>query len=224
MLTTLMTWLETTKTELKHLENVSQEMVAQAHVENQALKLFYWADGEDRALRYNKNVVKAFYSAGMLLDVCSTFGELGEDLAQQKKYAKWRAAHLHNCLKSGETPQAPAPKPDEQDLDDQTEEDQLNDEPTASFSGQCNITEPELVQQPQPQPRPRAPPAVPAAAVSYDDVPSSSTSAAALSPEQMAQAQKLCKYASSALTYDDVPTAIDNLQKALHLLQTGVAK
>ena len=88
----------------------------------------------------------------------------------------------------------------------------------------AQITEPELVQQPQPQPRPRAPPAVPAAAVSYDDVPSSSTSAAALSPEQMAQAQKLCKYASSALTYDDVPTAIDNLQKALHLLQTGVAK
>jgi flagellin-specific chaperone FliS len=35
------------------------------------------------------------------------------------------------------------------------------------------------------------------------------------------KAQKYCKYASSALQYEDVPTAIDNLQKALRLLQTG---
>lgn len=34
----------------------------------------------------HRNVVKAFYSAGMLLDVCAVFGELNEDIAQQKKY------------------------------------------------------------------------------------------------------------------------------------------
>jgi vacuolar protein sorting-associated protein VTA1 len=43
----------------------------------------------------------------------------------------------------------------------------------------------------------------------------------AISPEQMAKAQKYCKYVASALNYDDVPTAIDNLQKCLKLLQTG---
>jgi hypothetical protein len=32
-----------------------------------------------------RNVVKAFYSAGMLFDVCAVFGELNEDVAQQKK-------------------------------------------------------------------------------------------------------------------------------------------
>ncbi len=32
-----------------------------------------------------RNVVKAFYSAGMLLDVCMVFGEMNEDVAQQKK-------------------------------------------------------------------------------------------------------------------------------------------
>ena len=36
---------------------------------------------------YSRNVVKAFYSAGMLLDVCAVFGELNEDVAQQKKYS-----------------------------------------------------------------------------------------------------------------------------------------
>jgi len=42
-----------------------------------------------------------------------------------------------------------------------------------------------------------------------------------LNPEQMTKAQKYCKWAGSALNYDDVPTAITNLQKALKLLQTG---
>lgn len=37
----------------------------------------------------------------------------------------------------------------------------------------------------------------------------------------MEKAQKFCKYAGSALLYDDVPTAIDNLEKALSLLKTG---
>lgn len=81
--------------------------------------------------------MKAFYTAGMLLDVCAVFGELSEEVAQQKKlvvtllrklhrtkcnflhrYAKWRAAHLHNCLNTGETPSEPAPKQDEEEVND----------------------------------------------------------------------------------------------------------
>lgn len=74
----------------------------------------------------------------MLLDVCSVFGEMNEDVAQQKKYAtlipltssikesfhplsryaKWRAAHLHNCINTGEQPSEPAPKPEEGVLND----------------------------------------------------------------------------------------------------------
>lgn len=38
---------------------------------------------------------------------------------------------------------------------------------------------------------------------------------------QMSKAQKYCKWAGSALNYDDISTAITNLQKALRLLQTG---
>lgn len=39
--------------------------------------------------------------------------------------------------------------------------------------------------------------------------------------EEIGKAQKFIKWAGSALNYDDVPTAILNLQKALHLLTTG---
>lgn len=42
-----------------------------------------------------------------------------------------------------------------------------------------------------------------------------------LRPEQIQKAQKYCKWAGSALNYDDVPEAIMNLQKALKLLTTG---
>lgn len=42
-----------------------------------------------------------------------------------------------------------------------------------------------------------------------------------LSVEQVGKAQKLIKWASSALDYDDVATSVMNLRKALHLLTTG---
>jgi len=40
-------------------------------------------------------------------------------------------------------------------------------------------------------------------------------------PEMIASVQKLCKFASSALNYEDIPTAIDNLEKALRLLKAA---
>lgn len=42
-----------------------------------------------------------------------------------------------------------------------------------------------------------------------------------LTPEDFTRAQKYCKYAGSALQYEDVATAVQNLQKALKLLTTG---
>nr|SVE83981.1 EOG090X0GPB [Daphnia pulex] len=211
----LMDWLEKTKQEMKVHETVSDEIVAQAHMENVAVKLFNWADTEDRHKRYNKNVVKAFYSAGMLFDVCAVFGELNEDVAQQKKYAKWRAAHLHNCLNSGEEPSEPAPKPDDQVINDSDNleygfsSDVKPAEP-AGHSHAHDVVRPSISVQPKPATPPSSVP-------TYVQ----ESSSVLVTPEQIVQAQKHCKYASSALTYEDVPTAIDNLQKALRVLQAG---
>ena len=80
--------------------------MAVAHVENYAMKLFVTADKQDRAGNFGKNVVKCFYSAGVLLDVMETFGELSPESAHYRKYAKMKAAYIHNCLKNGETPVA----------------------------------------------------------------------------------------------------------------------
>lgn len=44
---------------------------------------------------------------------------------------------------------------------------------------------------------------------------------APLNPEDLTKSQKYCKFANSALEYDDIATAVANLEKALKLLTTG---
>ena len=100
----LMDWLESTKKLLKDNEAITNEVAAQAHLENWALKLFLYADKNDRESNFNKSVIQSFYTAGLLYDVLTTFGELTEENVQNRKYAKWKAAYIHNCLKNGETP------------------------------------------------------------------------------------------------------------------------
>lgn len=51
-----------------------------------------------------RNVVKAFYTAGVIYDSLLTFGELSEEATDKRKYAKYKAAYIHTCLKNGETP------------------------------------------------------------------------------------------------------------------------
>jgi vacuolar protein sorting-associated protein VTA1 len=93
----LMDWLESTKKSQSGNETFVNEVVASAHVENHAMKLFLFADKEDREGRFNKNVVKAFYTSGILFDVLSVFGELTPENSHYKKYAKLKAAYIHNC-------------------------------------------------------------------------------------------------------------------------------
>jgi len=50
----MMDGLETMKKELKENEAITNEIAAQAHIENYALKLFVWADSQDRAANFGK--------------------------------------------------------------------------------------------------------------------------------------------------------------------------
>jgi vacuolar protein sorting-associated protein VTA1 len=220
-----------------------------------------------------------------LYDIITTFGELSEEAVQSRKYAKWKAAYIHNCLKSGETPHAgPMPVEGEDDLQDVAAGG--NPAPPGAMGWNANPGQqpqgpyqPQAPYQPPPpahnfqpggppahnfqpggppaqsfQPgglpaynfQPGGPPAPtanlpfhlpdppkdpepknPGGFIPYNPGSSNvaafepSQSSSSLSPELMAKAQKYCKYIQSALTYEDVPTAINNLQKCLRLLQTG---
>merc|ERR1719270_137868 len=166
------------------------------------MKLFLYADKSDRAGNFTKSVVKSFYSAGILFDVMQCFGEVTPEVAHYRKYAKMKAAYIHNCLKNGETPIA-GPLTGE---DGEQEEDGGGAcEDRGQEQGFAGGFAP-AAQPPAPTPAPTA---------------SNPGGAAALSVEQIGRVQKLCKYAISALDYQDTPTAIENLTKALQMCQTG---
>lgn len=233
-----MDWLESFKKANQDNEAITSEVVGQAHLENYALKLFQYADKNDREANFNKNVVKAFFSAGQVYDVLRVFGDLSEEAEHNRKYAKWKAAYIHNCLKNGETPIA-GPMATEGDDEFQdligggggpwvtgaagflSSPDQPG--PSTASGGTADEFDPLKLPMP-PQDPEKSPggfkPYNPADAVTpiADYEPAR---AHALSPELSAKAQKYCKWAGSALSYDDVPTAIENLQLALRLLQTG---
>ncbi|CAH1117406.1 unnamed protein product, partial [Phaedon cochleariae] len=107
----LLDWLEKTKKINADNDGLSSETTAQALIEDYALKLFQYADQQDQAEIFNKNTVKTFYTAGMLMDVLDQFGALPDDIREKRKYAKWKAAYIHNCLKAGEVPLSGPPKP-----------------------------------------------------------------------------------------------------------------
>lgn len=228
----LMDYVENQKSTLKtnpeHNETVASDIAGYAVVESMAMKLFTWADSQDRACNFNKSVVKSFYTSSILFDVLEVFDEpMSDDSKTQRKYARWKATYIHNCLKNNETP-VPGPIGG---LD--TEEDQGGEETSHNYDndfastshggGQQNMSTNVAPSQPvipdisaQPKPAPRSAPAP--QVETYND-PSASGSTSTLSPQSRMEAEKLCKYAASALQYDDVSTAIQNLEKCLRILR-----
>jgi len=240
----LMDWLEATKKANTQNESLTNEVVAQAHLENYAFKLFSYADQQDRASNFGKNVVKAFYTAGMIYDILLLFGEASDESQKNSKYAKWKAAYIHNCLKNGETPIAgPMNEEGNEEEDElanlanstpaepqQPEASSSQPQPSPSQSGpstsvNANIGFPPFQTPPAATPqatKPRTPDQFqPYSGAAVPLVQAATPGNVILTGEQMIKAQKYCKWAGSSLSYDDVKAAIENLQKALHLLQTG---
>ncbi|XP_062323762.1 vacuolar protein sorting-associated protein VTA1 homolog [Osmerus eperlanus] len=268
----LMDQLETMKKELHDSESITQEVVGNAHIENYALKMFLYADNEDRSGRFHKNMIKSFYTSSLLLDVISVFGEMSEENMQHRKYARWKATYIHTCLKNGETPQA-GPIGWEEAYDDEYGA-EGGAEGGGSFQGPQSPTHSQpsstgYDQGPGPGygaegpgapgfgsgamgPPPsnynsiHVPPGSHAPANTPADLPPpagepvkpvpvprnmpvvdpvllrpNQEGDVRLTAEDFTRAQKYCKYAGSALQYEDVSTAVQNLQKAIRLLTTG---
>ncbi|TGZ47779.1 Uncharacterized protein DBV15_12446, partial [Temnothorax longispinosus] len=94
----------TTKKELHDNEAITNDVTVESHLENWALKLFLYADKNDRAANFSKNVLQTFYTAQILYEVLTLFGELSVEAAQNWKYVQWKVAYFNNCFTNGETP------------------------------------------------------------------------------------------------------------------------
>jgi len=206
----------------------------QREMETFAIGVFEAADGEDRRGPITDNTVRKFTVAVLFLDVLTQFGELAPDLEEKRRYAKYKATYIRKCLAEGRTPD---PGPPMEQADDQhmpgapthplpppampqqpppTQQQASPSFPPApsSISPPSSTSEPSVV---PPASAPLPPPSD-SSNVSAPAVPAATGPAGHLSAKAMQDAQKKAQYAASALSFRDVPTAIENLKEALRLL------
>lgn len=216
--------------------------------ENFALKIFARADEADRRGCRTVNTAKLYYAASVFLDALRQFedeGELGEDLANKRRYAAWRAAEIVKADKEGREPSAPP------SMDDEEEAGRMTKTTVGKENENVATTSDEMPSPPSYYP---VPPSVsmvsgiapksgapPPGVVNGSQVKTSSAAVAqtnaratcvAGAPSRapagvapvdvdigsIADAHRHAKIAVSALGFDDVHTAIESLERALAIL------
>jgi len=231
-------------------EAVTNEVVASAHIESKALQLFLFADKEDRNSNFDTKVIKAFYTSSLLFELLTIFGELNEEVAYQKRYAQWKATYLEKCRRSGDVPQPGPANFDQEDEGTEqptSSQDPYQQPSQPSYPPEQPAYQPPAqpayqpptqptyqpptqptYQPPAPKPQPTyQPPTQP----SYNQ-PSTPTFSGQLldlnlnefqqlGPSEIERLQKLCRFAGSALNYQDFKTTLDNLQRAINLIRCG---
>ncbi|CAB0032051.1 unnamed protein product [Trichogramma brassicae] len=166
-LLSVMDWLEGVKKSNSDNESITNEIAAQAYIENWAYKLFTTANTSDRASKFSMSLVLSYYTAGLLYDVLTTFGELTEENTTNRKFAQWRATYINNCLKNGETPEPPPVNDDDNtnesiiDSNNDNEDNQAyesDDEALGSSSTPAQPMQPLMPTMPNVPPLPSTPP------------------------------------------------------------------
>lgn len=65
---------------MAQFEEISNDLVGYAHVQNFAMKIFLNADNEDRAGNASLKTAKTFLAASILLQILKSFGEIEEEV------------------------------------------------------------------------------------------------------------------------------------------------
>lgn len=207
---------------------------AKTHMIQMALKIFLTADNEDRSGQASKKTAYMFHVASQFIEVLRVFGEIAEELEERARYAKWKAADISKALNEGRQPvpgppgsNAPAaspalspPKPAEETHADRNLPSMsgtydpsksacpppAHPSPPPVYPAFRPVSPPQHYQPPPPPavaaaPRQTSPPYSPSAQASYD------------------LAEKHCRYATSAIQFEDAPTAIREMEQAIAILR-----
>ncbi|MCO5584965.1 hypothetical protein L7F22_038897 [Adiantum nelumboides] len=101
----LMDTLESQKKSLAGNDIVhGDDLVAKAHIENVALKVFAGADNEDRSGRASKATARRFLVASNFIELLTNFGPLETEWSEKLKYTKWKAADIAKAFREGRKP------------------------------------------------------------------------------------------------------------------------
>lgn len=234
-LTGLLGTLESIKKQLVGTEAITNEVVAQAHLENYALKLFNFADAKEKAGQVDKSVVHAFYTAGHVMDVLSLFGEVDEPFLSSKKYAKWKSTQIFSCLKDGKPYVASSQQSEDSPANvcpmvgaEQRHSDAGSTPSTLGFmdpkvlhgdGGAFNTYSSSAVCPSQPYSSSLGSTSTSLPEMNGLNFDSSKNDERKPSVEAFNEARKFTKYALSAMDYEDTRAVVDNLRKALALME-----
>lgn len=199
-----------------------------------ALKIFLAADNEDRAGQATRKTAKMFLISSHFLEVAKGgFGEAIDsegwtaDLEGKLKYSRWKASEIVKALNEGRQPH-PGPLTDNantlqpistfatpinpQDLAPPIPLPQFPVNSSLVAHDSLNRSGPTSLDIPQP---PAHPPIPFSNAPAFPNMEHIKTRAKALS-----EAEKHARHAASAILFEDVSTAIQNLQSSLNLLNS----
>ncbi|KAI9029375.1 Vta1 like-domain-containing protein [Hyaloraphidium curvatum] len=223
----LMDRLEQEKKSLSNMEAMTDDIVAKAYIENFALKIFSNADNEDRAGQATKKTAKTFLAASMFLELLKIFGDLEEEVDQKMKYARWKTADIIKAINEGRVPQPGPPGGLGMDEDGGAAPGSFPDfpafpDPPSQRSDPAAAPRAQPSQSPSPGPQRGGASRPPARGADYSAqkmAEASQGGAYAYDPKVLGNAQKHARFAISAIQYDDIETAVDNLKRALQYLE-----
>lgn len=251
---------------MKNEPAIQDDAAAKSHLIQFSLKIFLAADNEDRAGQASKKTARLFLVSSHFLEVLRVFGEVGEEVEERIKYAKWKAGDIVKALNEGRQPVAgppgslestpaadthsppvtvhspstyaaspPAPthtvSPPAPLYPTQPEERRgsiTNDRRTSengernlpSFTGSYDSSP---VVTPKPASPPSHPPPIvqtpPTAVYAAPAHKNSSPPYSASIHAAFDQAEKHSRYATSAIQFEDIPTAIREMETAIMILR-----
>ncbi|MCJ1311152.1 hypothetical protein MMC25_004822 [Agyrium rufum] len=96
---------------------VTDDLAAQAYVEEFGLETFLRAANAMKANKVTKQTADTFQASATFLDILHTWGPLDPEIAVKIKFAKYHALRIAKALKNGEDPNLsnPAPEPEEEE-------------------------------------------------------------------------------------------------------------
>ncbi|KAJ5921686.1 Vacuolar protein sorting-associate Vta1 N-terminal [Penicillium verhagenii] len=111
----LMDKLEQFKTENLENEIVTDNVAANAYVEQFGVEVFNRAQAAMTANKVTRQTGDTFLAAATFLELCQTWGDSDPDIIGRIKFAKYHAIRITKAIKAGEDPNASNPVPKEEE-------------------------------------------------------------------------------------------------------------
>eukprot|EP00730_Choanoeca_flexa_P017064 TRINITY_DN8169_c0_g1_i1.p1 TRINITY_DN8169_c0_g1~~TRINITY_DN8169_c0_g1_i1.p1 ORF type:complete len:380 (+),score=91.90 TRINITY_DN8169_c0_g1_i1:178-1317(+) len=103
-LTALMTYVEQMKNSLPDDETIRSQEKGKQLVRTVATAMFEKANQQDMAGQATKTTADMYYKCASLFEIMAQFPNGAEEVAEPRKYAKSKAAHIIKCIKQGVQP------------------------------------------------------------------------------------------------------------------------